>query len=516
MKALEMGIYDDLDTQTQPLLNVDIFTSNVFVVGGHMSGKTTFLKTLLVRMHQNLELGDTEEIYVIDFGGNLGEYRNFPLIAACFDNSNEENIRRIFKTVENKLESNIKKLKSTQFYEAYLEAEHQKPLHITLVIDNVNSFLSDERYASYQEVLLKFCRDGLSKGLSVVFTANDTSNGLSRFLASFGRKFAFDVPIEVYIDLFGMKINEPMKNSGRGVSVIDGKPREFQGFLPFEDEKTELQPFIDEVMEFSYHADKLQSFGEELTIDNFSEYSYNHISVADAEGENDVVAVGLDYYEHLPILVNLKEMRSIAIYGKKKFGKSNLLQVLLCSIRAKHPDYLIVLMDDGRKQLADFYDEEELQHTIYFDKIELLADFLDKYGYFAKPGNRAFQEKETPATVFVLQNKALFQSSGKNLLSTFAKMTAVAEQRGYFFIYSDVRKIGNSDREAESYLNNSFSAAFLLDNIAEFISDKGSRSVFGEMDAKELKNEYARCELGDGYFYDIESDELKKMRFLKA
>ena len=38
----------------------------------------------------------------------------------------------------------------------------------------------------------------------------------------------------------------------------------------------------------------------------------------------------------------------------------------------------------------------------------------------------------------------------------------------------------------------------------------------GEMDVKELKTEYARCELGDGYFYDIESDELKKVKFLKA
>lgn len=514
MKALEMGIYDDLDTQTQPILNVDIFSDNVFIVGGHMSGKTTFLKTLLVRMHQNLQSTDTEEIYVIDFGGNLGEYHKLPLIAACFDNSNEENIRRIFKTIESKLETNIKNLKSTQFLEAYHEAKNQKPLHITLIIDNLNGFLSDERYVSYQEMLLKFCRDGLSKGLSVVFTANDTSNGLSKFLANFGRKFAFDVPIEVYIDVFGMKINEPMKNPGRGISVIDGKSREFQAFLPFENEKSELPSFIDSLNSI-YHANKLQGFGEELTTTNFSEYSNHHVSVSDAENIEDVIVVGLDYYEHLPILVNLKEMHSIAIYGKKKFGKSNLLEILIRSIQQKHPDYLIVLMDDGRKQLASFH-HEETHHTIYFDKIELLTNFLDKEGYFPKPGNKAFQEKETPKTVFILQNKMLFQSSGKNLLSTFSKMTAVAEEKGYFFIYSDVRKIGNSDREAEAYLNNSFSVAFLLDNIAEFISDKGSRSVFGEMDAKELKNEYARCELGDGYFYDIESDELKKMRFLKA
>ena len=105
MKALQMGIYDDLDTQTQPLLNIDIFSSNVIAFGGHMSGKTTFLKTMLVRMHQNIEQFDAEEIYIIDFGGNLGEYKNFPLVAACFDNSNEENVRRAFKTVESKLEN---------------------------------------------------------------------------------------------------------------------------------------------------------------------------------------------------------------------------------------------------------------------------------------------------------------------------------------------------------------------------------------------------------------------------
>lgn len=515
MRALEMGIYDDLDTQTQPILNVDIFSSNVIIFGGHMSGKTTFLKTLLVRMHQNLQQGDSEETYIIDFGGNLGEYRKLSLVSACFDNSNEENIRRIFKTVESRLESNIKKLKSTQFLEVYQESTEQKPLHITLVIDNINSFLSDERYSSYQETLLKFCRDGLSKGLSVVFTASDTSNGLSKFLASFGRKFAFDVPTEVYIDVFGMKINEPMKNAGRGVSMIEGKPREFQAFLPFENEKSEFNEFITSLSDSSYTASKLQGFGEELTAANFTEYSANGISINEAESAEDVIAVGLDYYEHLPILVNLKEMRSIGIYGKKKFGKTNLLRILLHSIKTKHPDYLIVLVDDGRKQLAEFHDSENPK-SIYFEKIELLTEFLDKYGYYSKPGNRAFQEQETPTTVFVLQNKMLFQSSGKNLLSAFSKMTASAEEKGYYFIYSDIRKIGNSDREAEGYLNNSFSAAFLFDNIAEFISDKGSRSVFGEMDAKELKTEYARCELGDGYFYDIDSDELKKMRFLKS
>lgn len=515
MKKLELGIYDDLDTQTQPLLDVNIYNSNIIVFGGHMSGKTTLLKTLLVRMHQNIENGDNEEIYIIDFGGNLGEYSKLPLVAACFDNSNEENIRRVFKTVENKLESNIKNLKASQFYEVYNDSHDQKPRHVTLIIDNINSFLADERYESYRELLLKFGRDGLSKGLSIIFTSNDTSNGLVKFMAFFQRKLVFDVPTEVYIDIFGMKVNEPMKNAGRGITTVDGKTREFQAFLPFENEKAELSDFINSLDALPCTVEKLQGFAEELTTDNFAEYSVGKVSLQESEKGDENIIVGLDYYEHKPVMVNLNDMHSIGIYGKKKFGKSNLLNVLISGIKKKHPDYIMVYVDDGRKQLVELH-EPDNPCSVYYDKIEALTDFLDQNGYYAKIGNRAFQEKETPRTVFVLQNKMLFQSSGKNLLSAFSKMSATAEEKGYYFIYSDIKKISNGDTESKGYINNSLSVAFLFDNIAEFISDKGKTSVFGEMDAKELKNEYARCELGDGYFYDIDSDELLKIRFLKS
>lgn len=35
------------------------------------------------------------------------------------------------------------------------------------------------------------------------------------------------------------------------------------------------------------------------------------------------------------------------------------------------------------------------------------------------------------------------------------------------------------------------------------------------MDVKTLKEDYARCELGDGYCYDIEADKLVKLKFIK-
>ena len=91
-------------------------------------------------------------------------------------------------------------------------------------------------------------------------------------------------------------------------------------------------------------------------------------------------------------------------------------------------------------------------------------------------------------------------------------MIAGAEERGYLFIFSDVQRI--SDSYEQTTFNNLIASAFLLDNIGDFVGDRGNKSVFGEMDARELKVEYAKCSVGDGYFYDTEADKLKKLRVL--
>ncbi len=516
MNNLAIGIYDDLDNQTQPVLSVDAASDNMIVFGGHMSGKTNFIKTLLVRLHETINAEEKREIYILDFGGNLGQYKDLPLVSACFDNSNEENIRRVFRTVENKLERNTKILASRQFLDVFYSNEKIKPTHIMLIIDNVNSFLADERYESYHDVLMKLCREGLSKGLSIVFTSSDLSGGLGRFLGSFGRRFALEGSADKYMDIFGMRVDEPMHNPGRGVSVIGGKTRELQIFLPFRDEQRDLPMFREYLSGIETNTEKLKAFDGDLTKENFLA-CMSGSSEQEIDPSNPVV--GLDYYDHKPISLNMSEIHSVAIYGKKRFGKTNLLKLLVDSIRKNHPDYRFVFFDDGRRQLADIF--ESGRNSRYIKSIEELYEFLDSNGYAAKMErgviNKNFTEKNNYGTVFVLQSKMLFQPAGAQLLKNiFPKMIAVAEEKGYWFIFSDVRKVSNNDRDTESSLNNSISAAFLLDNIAEFVSDRGSRSVFGEMDPKELKNEYARCEVGDGYYFDIESDELKKIKIIKV
>ena len=119
-------------------------------------------------------------------------------------------------------------------------------------------------------------------------------------------------------------------------------------------------------------------------------------------------------------------------------------------------------------------------------------------------------------TIFVIQSKSVYLNSKISsdfLHYTLPELLDVAEENDYVFLFTDVKKI--TDAEVNSVFNSTMKVVFLLDNIAEFASERGGKTVFGDMDIKSLKEDYARCELGDGYYYNVEADSLKKVKFIK-
>lgn len=521
---IAMGIYDSPQTQEQPIFYLNPYKSNTVILGGPMTGKTTFIKTLLVRLHEKQRKGPKENIYIIDFGGNIGKYGSLENVCACFGNSNEENIKRIFKTLEKRLVENTEALGSSNYYSVLNSSPNKCPTHITLIIENINSFLLDERYSTYQDKLLKLYRDGISKGLNVIVTANDMS-GLGRLLTNFGQKIAFEMPADSYFEIFNSKVNKPMRLPGRGLVNIDNLIYEFQCFLPFANDD-EIDVFLNDT-KTGKNKDVLASFGNELSLDNYRQYLSSNFQ----HNKGDQLAfLGLDYYEHRPICVNLKESRSIAIYGKRQFGKTNLLKVLLREVYNNYDSARIVYFDDGRKELERVYGSNfkpGIEEIYLSGGIEEFKHYLINNGYVRIrkvliPGQQVEGNQsasvETPFTIFVLQSKTLYQrSEDVNFLMSRAipEMISNAEEKGYLFIFSDVKVVSAPDVRVA--FNNCVSTAVLLDNIGDFVADKGSqnKSVFGEMEARELKAEFAKCSVGDGYYYDVEADILQKVRFLK-
>ncbi len=511
-RKLAMGQYDAPQIQRQPIFELDLYRSHIAVLGAPMSGKTTFIKTLLVRLHENMERTPDENIYIIDFGGNIGTYGKLRHVCACFDNSNEENIKRVFRTIEKRLAENAERLASRSYYSVISTTPEQAPPHLVLIIENINSFLSDERYASYQDRLLRFCRDGLSKGLTVVITANEIA-GISRLLSNFGQKVAFEMPNESYYEIFNTKVQKPMKLPGRGIANIESETYEFQCFLPFpvKKDEDEICALVERTSVYP-NEHIMVTFDKDLTRSNFAQYC--HPGAADELSDSHVV-VGLDYYEHKPIAVDIAERKPIAIYGKRNFGKTNLLRIMLNGICTCKPDTLFVYFDDGRKQLEKFYGGRKFHisdNEKHFAEASELNAYLTENGYISAKPDRLSQQ--TPFTVFVMQSKMLFRSSGVGTSVLKKLMNSDAKAQDFLLIFSDVPNF--SDHDLQRIFNDNIGVAFLLDSIGDFISEKSDKTAFGVMDAKELKAEYAKCSVGDGYMYDVEADKLQKVKFIKA
>ncbi len=601
-----LGQYDIPIIQKQPLFKVDLLDKNIALFGAAMSGKTNFLKLLIQTLHI-IANPDNEQIFILDFGGALASYKTMPLVAAYFDNSNEEYVKRVFRILEEKIKKNTEILEGTVFPSYFGE---EKIVHTTFVIDNLNSFQDEPRYSSYQEKFAQMCRDGLSKGVSIVFTASDTK-GLSSYLNNFGQKIALEMPADKYIEIFNSKVSEIGAIPGRGFANVTIKPDSIEGTfrmnVPYEvqcyiaDEMNSDSSFLislknkyhynaesqkEETGKFDRCVKKHLTFNGDLTYEEFQRLKQEPKTTEKSVPWTPCpVSVGLDYIDFFPVKIDFSESRVLGIYGKKGYGKTNLLRVILEELFKKKSSSRFVFFDDGRKQLEEFYkrceslgleckkyyesernsplppdNDKKTDHIITDDFMgvmdkpkpetgfqKTLSPFQQFYHFINDyymdltwngiSNNQlkspvatyiygeemaglmpSYNEERNPIkpTVFILQSKMLYLSANgeKQFINNILpKLAAIAEEKDLIFIFTDVQKI--TDQESNNFFNNSLNAVFLLDNIAEFAAERGQKTVFGSMDVKGLKEEYARCEVGDGYFYDIEADKLLKMKFIR-
>lgn len=567
-----LGKYDIPIVQIQSDFQVDLLQSNIAIFGSSASGKTNMLKLLINNIHKQTD--ETEEqIFILDFSGGLMSYKNLPLVSAYFDNSNEEYVKRVFKILETILKNNTKVLGSDNYI------SYKKPIiHTTFIIDNLNSFVDETRYTTYQEKFARLCREGRSRGISIVFAAADTK-GISRYLLSFEQKAALCFPSDKCSEIFGEKADNIGNIPGRGYANITMKPENVIGTFPLnspyefqcyiaediEDNDSDIAIGLDRIFGrisethsdsdlYNKHAKRYMTFPQELKL---SEYMHlkQPLDADDAIPSETSIAVGLDYVDFKPIYADLENSRAIAIYGKRNFGKTNLLSVLIDGILNKRNDVQFVLLDDGRKQLQSIHEniKQKGMESILFQKFEAISIsyedgsndcrklsplyqfykfiheeilsfgdpyykeniYREIYGENYNNAPKGTDGDKSKPTIFVIQSKSVYVNSKFNtefIRYILPELLDIAEDNDYAFIFSDAKKITDGDTNSE--FNSAIKTVFLLDNIAEFASERGSKSVFGDMDAKSLKEDYASCELGDGYYYNVEEDNLKKMKFI--
>lgn len=535
---LELGRYDDPDHQRQADYKVDLCKNNLAIFGSAMSGKTTLIKTLLVRLHQRADAPEEEEVYILDFSNNLVLYRDLPCIVGYFDGSREEDVRRAFRRVEERLAENIKNLRGKVYAELSrdeMEAKN-RPIHVTLILDGLNTFYGNERYRLYQDELLKLARDGLSKAVTVVVSAVDSSVGGGRLLNCFSRIIAFDIPQEKYADLFGCKVEKPPSMQGRGIANRDAAAYEFHAYYPYDSdlypgdkgEEEALSTLNAELRKHRGNYEALQKRKILVFTDVLDEESWKRFCPHEPSFTPGFLTAGLDYYTFAPVTLELSTARCIAIYGRKSSGKTNLLRLLLRGARVI-PGVRFVLWDDGRGELeqvkdltegasiVEVFHRQEFETVVreYFDLPDSIFNALEADNKGSRPV--PVPKEKRPFTVFVVQSREAYQQvpggSGRHLLVRIQPFIDSAASEKALFIFSDVQRIPAAD--IYSYFNYSIAQAFLLYDIADFVRDRGSGTVFSNMDQTELRERFGLCDQGDGFFYDLEKASIQKVKFIK-
>lgn len=571
-----LGKLDIPSVQEQPNFMVDLFQSNILLIGSAGSGKTNFIKVLIAEIHRQLEKTDIkEQIFILDAADSLKKFLNgandsfddysngfhsYPLVSAHYDFSNEEYIKRVFYKIEKQYAENVKALNGLQFYS--LNANNIIP-HTTLIIDNINSFLDIKHNEKYVESLIRLARDGKTKGISLVITGSSTK-GLTSLLNYFPQKIALNLSSEECLNLFTRKVPGNRKITGRGYGNVTFDSIKIKRTYPYND-PYELQIFLmDDSVSYDGKIatercpDKLTRFPLTLKESNYTKYLSADIDNELEYEPNDIdVVIGVEYTKCQKVTTHFSTSRVLAIYGKRNDEKPLLTKRLLKRFKDnKEKKYTFILVDDGRAKLKALKNELEVPDKYYFSKLRspiieyegaekhklmVIQQFIEfvhlnlldlkelSRSYNSKtpvlsaamPGKYALaaakiESGEMENCVFIIQAKDFFSNSMPSNAfwgEIFPYMTLAAETYNWFFFFTDAQRIPNVD--LQNHFNQQVNTAILLDDIAEFVSDRGRRSVFGEMDVKELKEQFGQCEENDAYFYQINTAELCKIKCIR-
>lgn len=594
MKSIicNIGRYDIPVLQRQCDFEVDLLKSNIILIGSSQSGKSNLIRLIINILHKKMNVGD-EEIFILDFDGALSVYRDMPLVSAYFDNSNEEYVKRVFKILENRMKENTSALNGIGF----ARNENAGIAHTTFFIDNFNAFLDEPRYSGYQEKLMRLCRDGISKGITVVVTASETK-GTGRFMNNFPQKIAINLTDEKYSEIFGVKTGNIGKIAGRGFANVTEKPKEinktFNINFPYEmhcslaedikspdfREKLEKKFKYSKESGFQKQVKKYQIFKSELTGKDFAELAGKNESDCYSAGDSKYEFIaGLDYVDFKPVILNFRQSRIMAVYSKREFGREELIERITERLMTAEPERKLVLFDDGRHQLESIKNKYENRYKVKYISCFEETTILERPSVSGRPTSNAYglkaqlalqkssdesvrqikiklspmqvfykyihencvsigslaskiytgaegtPESKLPAgcheytkdpTIFVIQSKLVYSAVLENkrfIENILPLFSDIAEERDYIFIFSDVKKM------ADTTVNEKFNAlvrsVIVLDNIAEFVAERGQKTVLGDMEINMLKSDYAKCEKGDGYYYDVEADNLTKLKFIQ-
>lgn len=351
--APAVGLVDDPEKQDQYPLVLDFAKlGHVLVYGAPVSGKTTFLQTLIMSIALSCS-PDAANIYAMDFGGwSLNVLKDLPHIGGIANDNEPERIKKMVALLTDILE--IRKTKFSAVgvgnITSYREATEEKVPDIIVVVDNFGSAL--KLYPELDAFFGFLTGSGANYGIYLVATAV-AANAVPLRIAQ-NIKYALALQLvdkSDYTYTVGKVSSELPPIAGRGYAK--GKlPLMFQTALPASGaNEKEIATSIKKTaaaMNARWAGDRAMQIPELPEVIPYDSVKTNGI------------CLGLSTEKVVPVGIDLSRQHFLMISGMPQSGKTSLLCTIVKQIKASTGGTLFALdvtdrLPAAARDLADRY-----------------------------------------------------------------------------------------------------------------------------------------------------------------
>lgn len=391
---VDIGIYDDPDSQYQGSTWMDIQSQNTFILGSAQYGKTNLLQ-LMIREIAEKNTVEQANIYIFDFGSMvLKNFEKLNHVGGVVCASDDEKFNNLFKLLLEEIGNRKEKIVSVgvSSYAAYCEAGYTDLPHIYVFVDNFTAM--NELYLDDNDCFLVLLREGISAGITCVVANSSTAGVNYRYLSNFANKVVlYCNDTGEYSAMFERPKLQPDNVQGRAIVEIDKQLLECQTYLAFEGEKEHersehINVFIEEInaMNLGMKAKQIPFIPSLLTKDML----YNsHM----AENRGYELPVGLLYEEVIPAYLDFASLGAIGISGKEGTGHYNFVSYVLNTLNDNRRNYPanVYIIDDVKRRFLPFSNLEIVRNYTY-NRDDVRDIIMDVYNVLSDRYDEMFEE----------------------------------------------------------------------------------------------------------------------------
>lgn len=504
--VVPVGIYDDPEHQEQGNYCINLSDNNSYVIGSAMTGKTTLLQTILLKLMECYTPQDVN-VYIIDCGNmTLKVFEDSNIVGGVAFASEEDRVTNLFKMIF-RIIAERKKIfseKGLGTHKAYKEAGFTDMPQIVLMIDNLASFR--EYYDNLSDDFLALSREGTSVGVSVIATATQTNAMNYRALSNYGTRISYVCnDSSEYMNLFDRCRIQPKETVGRGLCVIDKRILEFQTALCVEGEKEYIR--VENIKKAIQSCNSQYRTIKAPPIPFVPEVLKKAIlkkEQPEIYSKPYQIPVGMDFASVQFAYLDLVSVGYFAITGKAKSGKTNFTKNILDAIQDDiFQNITKAYVFDDSNMALDFcrdygfvekyeFDETEIEATIE----EMLSEM--KLRAATQRSNKDINPvqlfADVPLVLMVIQNRTLIEYISKkiDLLGKFKELLNGIAGLKMCVIFSNVENATVGFNTPELY-------KVIKNNKKMFVFDDASEFKFLDISVKQQKDNSKTLKQGDAF-----------------